>query len=80
MLKNSTCNYGASMKTFNGMNVAAMISGIIGLFLLWRYGDVLMETKVKPERLAVSNCERLARCGLGLLILAIALHLTTWFR
>jgi hypothetical protein len=58
---------------------AAVIFGILGLFLLWKYGDVLMETEVKTETVKASKHERLARCGLGFLILAIALYLVSSF-
>lgn len=58
---------------------AAFIFGIVGLFLLWKYGDVLMGTEVKTPTATPGKDEQLARWGLGFLILAIGLYLISSF-
>ena len=57
---------------------AAFIFGIVGLFLLWKYGDVLMESEAKTQTVTGSKQERLARCGPGFLILVIGLYVVVY--
>ncbi|HKT34757.1 MAG TPA: hypothetical protein VJR03_07980 [Nitrospira sp.] len=63
----------------NWLKGATLIFGIVGLFLLWEYGDALLQADAKTETVTGGKDKRFARCGLGFLILAIGLYLVTSF-
>ena len=68
-----------AMTTYHSINSAALILGIVGLSLLWKYGDVLFEIHNKPVVVGAKSYESFARCGLGFLIFGLALHVISRF-